>query len=257
MISALLAAAPTALPPTGPWRVDYAPDICVMSRDFGANANTVTIGFRPTPMGSGTEMLAIWSGEHKTVHDGAATVQLDSASPVTARYARWTLPDNRQMAIIEIADATSIGGLDKASTLSVKLGDSPAWTLSLAAVAKAVAALNTCNDDLLKSWGVDKAESARLSQPPRANPARYFGPDSYPYAALRVGAQGRVIVAVTIGIDGRISDCRVVSSSGNKALDDGTCDVARTIRYTPARDLAGAPTVAHQVIPVRWVLPGG
>lgn len=90
----------------------------------------------------------------------------------------------------------------------------------------------------------------------KGNPGQYFGPDAYPPAAQRAGAQGRVVARLTIGTDGRVSDCTVTTSSGNADLDSTTCRIARSrVRYTPAKDDNGAPIASTATLPVRWVLP--
>lgn len=98
----------------------------------------------------------------------------------------------------------------------------------------------------------------RLAKPaqPRGNPADWFSPDFYPPAAKRAGAQGRVSVLLTVGTDGRVSSCRVTSSSGNDDLDSTTCRLAqRSGRYKPAQDENGNPISSEVRIPgVRWEL---
>ncbi len=90
----------------------------------------------------------------------------------------------------------------------------------------------------------------------KGNPGQFFGPDAYPPAAIRAEAQGRVVAALTVGPDGRVSGCTVTSSSGNSDLDDATCRIARSkVRFTPAKDDAGNPTSSSFTLPVRWVLP--
>jgi len=90
----------------------------------------------------------------------------------------------------------------------------------------------------------------------QGNPGRFFGPDAYPPAAIRAEAQGRVVAALTVGPDGRVSGCSVTTSSGNSDLDDATCRIARSkVRFTPAKDDAGNPTSSSYTLPVRWVLP--
>jgi protein TonB len=90
----------------------------------------------------------------------------------------------------------------------------------------------------------------------QGNPGRFFGPDAYPPAAIRAEAQGRVVAALTVGTDGRVTGCTVTTSSGNSDLDDATCRIARSkVRFTPAKDDAGNPTTSSFTLPVRWVLP--
>ena len=84
-----------------------------------------------------------------------------------------------------------------------------------------------------------------------------FGPDAYPDAALRAQAQGRVVARLTVGADGRVSACEIVTSSGNSDLDSTTCRIARSrVRYTPAKDQDGRPIAQSGItLPVRWQLP--
>lgn len=90
----------------------------------------------------------------------------------------------------------------------------------------------------------------------KGNPGQFFGADNYPPAAIRAGAQGRVVASLTVGADGRVSACTVTSSSGNSDLDSTTCRIARSrVRFTPARDDSGAPMQSTYTLPVRWVLP--
>jgi protein TonB len=87
---------------------------------------------------------------------------------------------------------------------------------------------------------------------PRGNQGDWFPQDSYPAAARRAEAEGRVSVQVTVGADGRISDCTVTASSGNADLDAATCRLARRNgRFEPARDPQGNPVTAQ--FPLRGV----
>jgi periplasmic protein TonB len=90
----------------------------------------------------------------------------------------------------------------------------------------------------------------------RGNQGDWFPQDSYPAAARRAGAAGRVSVAVTVGTDGRVSACEVTATSGNDDLDAATCRLARrNARFTPALDAEGRPTVARVPLKgVRWEL---
>lgn len=90
----------------------------------------------------------------------------------------------------------------------------------------------------------------------RGNPGDWFPQDSYPAAAKRAGAQGRVTVRLGVGTDGRVTSCQVTASSGNGDLDSTTCRLAqRNGRYTPAKDPSGTPIETTVTIPgVRWEL---
>lgn len=72
--------------------------------------------------------------------------------------------------------------------------------------------------------------------------ARAIG-SNYPRSAVRRGEEGTVGVRVTVGSNGRISDCSVTRSSGSSSLDTAACrGMGRYARFNPALDDAGNPT---------------
>lgn len=110
-----------------------------------------------------------------------------------------------------------------------------------------------------RSPGVDPIPPvANLSRglQPRGNQGEWFPRDSYPAAARRANVEGRVSVSVSVGTSGRVTDCRVVASSGNADLDAATCRLAqRNGRFTPALDPSGEAIASTVTLrPVRWTL---
>ena len=83
-----------------------------------------------------------------------------------------------------------------------------------------------------------------------------FNNDSdYPNAARNREEQGTVRVSYTVGVDGRVSGCTVVQSSGSSSLDSTTCRIfERRFRYSPARDAAGNPVSTMVRQAVTWQL---
>jgi protein TonB len=64
----------------------------------------------------------------------------------------------------------------------------------------------------------------------------------YPKAAAEAGAQGIVGLRFTVGVNGRVTDCQVTRSSGNRDLDETTCRlILKRFRYEPSRDANGRP----------------
>lgn len=79
--------------------------------------------------------------------------------------------------------------------------------------------------------------------------------DDYPQNAIENDEQGRVSFVLTIGPNGRVSDCSVTGSSGSRSLDSTTCRLLRSrAKFTPAQDSAGNPTTGTVRDSVRWVL---
>ncbi len=89
---------------------------------------------------------------------------------------------------------------------------------------------------------------------PKGNLGQYFGRDNYPPSAIRDQAEGRVRATLTIGTDGRVSNCVVTAGSGNSALDEATCRGARRARFSPAQDDAGNPIQSTYPLAITWKL---
>ncbi|MGF1550031.1 MAG: TonB family protein, partial [Sphingomonadaceae bacterium] len=82
------------------------------------------------------------------------------------------------------------------------------------------------------------------------------GATDYPPESKRAGIEGSVAVRYTVGIDGRVSGCRVVRSSADAAIDAATCRlIEERFRYRPARDRAGRPVPQLMSKIFDWLLP--
>lgn len=110
--------------------------------------------------------------------------------------------------------------------------------------------------------------AALVAEPPRpANPSAtraqgsllaLFSEEDYPKEAMKRAEEGTVRVHLTVSREGRVSDCRIVASSGSAALDSATCRIIRErARFTPARDGRGRPVTDVYSQSVRWQLPDG
>ena len=108
------------------------------------------------------------------------------------------------------------------------------------------------------------ARAARAAAPPRVSQAArakgnlpgLFSTDDYPQSAIRNEEQGTTAVRLSIGTDGRVTDCTITASSGSTALDSATCNILRRrARFTPAQDQAGNPISDTYSQRIRWELP--
>ena len=95
----------------------------------------------------------------------------------------------------------------------------------------------------------------RANPVPRGNPARWVSNDDYPSRAIREEAQGTVRFTLTVGPDGRVSNCAVTSSSGNETLDSTACRLlTQRARFDPKLDAEGKPTTGTWSNSFRWQL---
>ncbi|MBL8434299.1 MAG: energy transducer TonB [Zoogloea sp.] len=91
--------------------------------------------------------------------------------------------------------------------------------------------------------------------PPRFDAAYLSNPAPvYPSASKRMGEEGRVLLRVQVGADGRPTDVSIARSSGFSRLDDVAREtVLRSWRFVPARQ--GDQAVAGAVkVPIDFTL---
>lgn len=91
---------------------------------------------------------------------------------------------------------------------------------------------------------------------PKGSPANWATSNDYPSRALREEREGVTGFRVSVGTDGKVTDCQIISSSGSPDLDQATCDnVRRRARFQPATDGEGNPTTGSYSNRIRWVIP--
>ncbi|EIZ80641.1 hypothetical protein WSK_0614 [Novosphingobium sp. Rr 2-17] len=67
---------------------------------------------------------------------------------------------------------------------------------------------------------------------------------------------GELKLQYRIGVDGRVSDCRVLASSGRPELDATTCRlITERFRFRPSKDLQGHPVPSIMVETHGWYFP--
>ena len=96
----------------------------------------------------------------------------------------------------------------------------------------------------------------RPSPIPKGNPGNWANTNDYPSRALQQEREGTTGFRVTVGPNGRVTDCQISSSSGHPDLDQATCtNVTRRARFDPALDGSGNPTTGSYSNRVRWQIP--
>ncbi len=91
---------------------------------------------------------------------------------------------------------------------------------------------------------------------PKGNPGNWATTNDYPSRALREEREGTTGFRVSVGPDGKVTDCQVTSSSGHGDLDEAACsNIRRRARFAPATDGEGQPTSGSYSNRVRWVIP--
>jgi protein TonB len=81
--------------------------------------------------------------------------------------------------------------------------------------------------------------------------ARFSPKPAYPPEARRLGQQGRVVLEVQIGADGRVTSASVKHSSGFPLLDSAAVQGVLRWTFEPAR-VTGLPVASRAEVPVSF-----
>jgi protein TonB len=94
---------------------------------------------------------------------------------------------------------------------------------------------------------VDECSEAAVKPKPKSVPQ-----PAYSASAREAGVEGKVRVEVTVGLDGRVSQARVISGLGH-GLDEAALEAARRATFEPGTR-CGKPTSMTFVIAMRFSL---
>ncbi|MBL9069411.1 MAG: energy transducer TonB [Sphingopyxis sp.] len=258
--TSLRASEAPVLTPSTPWKVDYADEECRLLRTFGTGDDAVTMRLA---RGSGLQSFdMVIAGAHvpRLGRDVKVRMQLDPQQASAEfdgysmgvpkrpeRFIRWYDGDPQILAGITNNQKIRL-------TADNKLDITMLWSDGKAALA----ALQTCHDDLLKGWGVDiDAVHALKEQPmPDGSPARWVATDDYPLEELRRDIQGTVAFQLKIDSKGAVENCLILHSSKSAVLDQLACKLLRErAKFKPARDANDQPVASFYVNRVRWQIP--
>jgi TonB family protein len=251
------AATPAPLAPTSKWNVDYADNMCTLSRSYGTGQRPLLLGFKPSPMSDSLQLVLIAPGTGRPAYV-TVKVAINGVEAATSAFSMaFTSKSSQRVHLIDMkrADFTP---LERRGTLTVTVGKSAPVHLIVDRFDLASKGLADCEKNLLEHWGMSAAEQAAIVARPVAlqNPAAYINSNDYPVQALRNNEQGASGVRYRVGTDGSAQDCQVVESSGSLTLDQTTCAIImRRVRFSPALDREGKPVSSLTFSRIRWVLP--
>lgn len=248
------------LKPVRSWNIEYADSMCVAARAYGDPAAPIVIAFKPTPFGDMLQGVVL--GTKKQL-GRQARVQIElavSGHELGEKQdgTRVHFPNEDRAVLTFYLARDQLESLVGASTFSIRASGSAPISVALAMGKPVLAALRTCESNLLQHFGYDPAKIAAIAEKAQGiDPAQWLSSDDYPMSALNAARQGVSFIGWTISPGGRVSNCRVLQSSGTPELDKAACDaIQRRGRYRPALDAAGNPVESYSTRNVRWSLPG-
>ena len=88
---------------------------------------------------------------------------------------------------------------------------------------------------------------------PRPMGSRDISMVDYPRESFFAGEEGKVTIRVLVGVDGKVEDPQITTSSGSARLDDAAVQLVRQWRYVPAMR-NGHPVPARFPVVINWNL---
>lgn len=270
------ASADLKLSPVTPWNLDGTDSGCALRRAFGTADRPVTLEFRRFRPGDGFQLVIDGADLAGVVDRAKVTVEFgtvftDKDTPFQAGVSKR---DDRKP-IPSIFLSSAFAQPDKAlpGETSSRLLVTPAMESEVKQVAlvwgsnrlalltgslgKPFAALRSCTDALVASWGLDPAVQNALTR--SAKPVSLMAmvrsiQASYPVVMAASGKQGRVNFRALVDAQGAVTQCATMRSYNNAAFDDLACKVVRKTKFAPALDKEGKPVASFYVETVSYTL---
>ncbi len=246
---------PLPMAPAGPWKVEFADSMCLLSRPYGKESATNLI-LKPGMIGDDLEIIVTTaSSSIANPGYGKAVIAIAGEGTINdAHFNAYSIAKARLLRIHLGDEKIALAAMR--GTLSVDAGRESRHLFSLAGIERALPILSECLAQLRAIYKVSPTDLAAIVTAPKGNVVGFFKTEDYPAEALQNEETGSVGVLLWVETDGRISSCQVIESSGSPALERTTCSVIqRRARVTPATGLGGKAVRAPMFYRVRWELP--
>lgn len=249
-------AAPPPLPmaPTGPWNVEFADSMCLLSRAYGDDRSTHLI-LKPAMVGDDLEIIVTKATASPSGGKyGKAVLSIDGKpSLADTSFVAYSTKKQRLLRIWNKEDNFALAAVR--GSLQIDAKSAGRYSFALPGIDQALPVLTTCLDQLRTAYKISKADLDSIATQPEGRLASFFSTDDYPEAAWSNGLMGTVGVLIWVEATGRVSTCDVVETSAAPILQKTTCDVlTQRARFKPAKDATGRAIRAPAFGRIRWEL---
>lgn len=251
--------------PSSAWAADYGDDYCRLVRSFSDGKDEINLAFQRVQPGADTQLLLI--GNAIRPFRGAEELGwhfLPGDAERKSRYTRSETGDGQQYLRLENvmltpftppAPGTPPGpprydrAAEQAATrtitgLLVSTGVTKPVQIETGALGAPIAALQTCTDDLIKTWGLDPEKHKTMTAPAiiNRNPNGILPQGTIPFSEFAKFAGGSNQVRLLLDAGGKPTSCTIFAPTLDTALNDRICQlVMEKASFTPAKDVEGQP----------------
>jgi hypothetical protein len=280
---AAAAPAPLILKPSSTWHVDYADERCRLARQFGDSKQTVLLFVDLYGPSEYFQMTIAGKLVRSAVQKGDANIQFGPSEEeqklsfvsgtigkepalLFSRSARIAPPNAAELLAIkersddEWINLQPISEERKKAVRYLRIGKPlrKPVTLETGSLRGPLAALDTCVENLVTSWGVDVQKHKTLTRKaePSKSPGDWIKSSDYPENMLMAGQPALVSFRLSIGTDGVPTACHIQATTRPKEFDNAVCkSVMRRARFSPALDAQGQPLASYYQNNVYFRLP--
>lgn len=269
------AAEPLVLEPSGPWNIDYSPESCKLGRKFGEGDGAVTAVFMKSAPGPSMQLLAVGKGlkprwrediyylwwpsdSDKPKRAGALFGESDGVTSVLMRPSLIDFPPQPEEPFLyDVADLRRLEQkrIGEVTEFRFVKGLKRPLTLKLGGLSAPMAAMDTCVDALVESWGLDPGVQRNRSRPvmPANDPQSWLKDSDYPKGALDKDSEAVIEFRFLVDDKGAVTRCDTLGTFVESDFSKGLCDLVRKrAQMTPALDANGAPVASYYVGSVRY-----
>ena len=233
--------------PAGQWAVDYAKEVCVLSRD-GTGAEP-GIAIRTRPFSNEHDLLLYLPRTGEKERWVQAQLLIDGRMVGAQRFVAIGEPTRSRKLIDTRISADELAAVAVAGTIRLSDGARLDVTVPLRNIAKAMTALRACEVELAGRWGVAAPEMAlwiTTALPETDLRALFWNKDPRKSVILRTP------VRALLDIDerGSVTACTITQSSRVSWVDTRFCETLRTVaKFRPAIGASGNPVSGKYVTP--------
>jgi hypothetical protein len=251
------------------WAADYGDEYCRLIRSFSDGKDEITLVIQRVQPGADTQLLLI--GNSIKTFRGATELGwhfLPNDADRKTRYERSTTGDGQQYVRLDNVMLTQFAPpapgaqagpprYDRAAEqatgknltgLIVTTGLTKPLRIETGQLDAPIAALQTCTDDLLMSWGLDAEKHKALSSPaiPQIGSDGWLPQGTIPFSEFAKFAGGGNQVRLMVSAEGKPTACHIFSPTLNKSLNDTICALLMEKgSFTPAKDASGTAIASY------------
>ncbi|MDT8757159.1 energy transducer TonB [Sphingomonas psychrotolerans] len=252
------------------WVVDYDRDACHLAAQFGEGKKSVIAKFTRYQPGDQFDLALI--GDRFVSADAEVAGKIDfglSNKPVDLNGLNGTMGKTKAIFLrslrfdgwessekMEVAPTLTPEQEARITGVTVDLRGRPPFRIEFGSLAKPLAQMRLCMDNLVKSWGYDPVEQAGALRPasPITSPGTWLSSSDYPMNAVMNGHNGLVQFRLDIDSEGKVLGCFILSRTSPDDFADTTCRaMTRRARLQPALDAQGRPMRSYFVSKVVWL----